>query len=347
MKILIHAINGIGLGHVIRTSRIAAALRVLRPDMDIVFVTNTKYSEILENRYKTYVLKRDTRAVIEGKYSYKDYLQYNTMAIKKIIAQEKPDGVIFDSELNRELVLFCRMNLIKSAYVLRQVIEERFLDIKEDLALFDSIIVPHVEEDFSVDQKDFLLKLHANFVGPILDLNKYSNSSIRKNILITFGAGAKIPTNIPLFSAVDSFLKYLRENNSLINNEHINIDIVTGPFYEGGCDLSGFPVRLTSESLTRDMYGAKVVISAAGYNTINEIISTKTPAVVIPVPTRWDDQTKRAAAFEKLGCIRIARNGILEPVQDILTDWQSYYQKFPVLKSGNRQAAKILLEKIT
>lgn len=38
-----HAINGIGLGHVIRTSRVAQAFRRIRPDAEIVFVTNAKY----------------------------------------------------------------------------------------------------------------------------------------------------------------------------------------------------------------------------------------------------------------------------------------------------------------
>lgn len=344
MKLLVHAINGVGLGHVIRTSRIVMALKELRSEVDIVFVTNTRYSEILEESYKTYTLKKDTRAVINGEYSYEDYLRYNTMAIAKIISHEKPDGVLFDSELNRELLLFCRKHLIKSIYVLRKVIQERFLEIKNDLLLFDSIIVPHKEEEFSADQKEFLFKCHGIFVGPIVDLNEYSKNSVRENILITFGAGAGISTNEPLFSTIDSFLKTLRENNFMIDDARMDVDVVAGPFYEGGCDLSGCNVRSTTDSLVNDMYKAKVVISAAGYNTINEIASTKTPAVVIPVPRRWDDQLERAEVLEKLGCIRVARDGIMESIIDILKNWDTYHGKFPCIKSGNRQAAKILLE---
>lgn len=344
MKLLIHAINGIGLGHVIRTSRIASALKELRPDVDIVFVTNTKYSEILKRSYKTYTLKRDTRAVIEKKYSYEDYLGYNTMAISKIIVHEKPDAVLFDCELNKELVLFCRTHLIKTVYVLRIPTPEKFWAIKRDLAFFDSIIVPHEENDFPADQKESLFKLHAVFVGPIVDLTEYSTTSVRENILITFGSGAGIPENSPLFSAVDSFLRFLRENNSVIDGHQINVDIVTGPFYEGGCDLSGFHVRSTSESLVSDMYKAKVVISGSGYNTINEIVSTKTPAVVIPLSRRWEDQSQRADCLEKLGCIRVARDSILDPLRDVLKNWQIYHDKFPCMQSGNQQAARVLSE---
>jgi predicted glycosyltransferase len=344
MKLLIHAINGIGLGHVIRTLRVAAALAECRPDVDIVFVTNTKYSEILKRKYKTYTLKRDTRAVIEKQYSYEEYLRYNTMAISKIIVHEKPDAVLFDCELNKELVLFCRTHLIKTVYVLRIPTAERFSAIKEDLTLFDLIIVPHEDNDFPAEQKEALLKRRAVFTGPIVDRCDYSADNARKNVLMTFGSGAGIPENFPFFSAADSFLKFLRENNSVIDGYPIHMDIVTGPFYEGGCDLSGFQVRSTSDSLVRDMYEAKAVISAAGYNTINEIVHTKTPAVVVPLSRRWDDQFQRADRLERLGCIRVARNSILDPLRDIFKNWQIYHDKFPCMRSGNQQAARVLSE---
>lgn len=344
MKLLIHAINGVGLGHVIRTSRLAEALRELRPDVDIVFVTNTKYSSILKKDYKTYTLKRDTRAVLERQYSYDDYLRYNTMAISKIALHERPDAALFDCELSREVLLFCRKNLIKTVYVLRIPTPERFAAIKNDLALFDLIIVPHREDEFPPDQTKWLSKLHAVFVGPIVDLAEAPSVCHRQNVLITLGSGAGIPDNLPLFSAVNSFLEYLRKNNSVIDDERVVVDIVTGPFYDGGCNLNGFPFRSSTDSLARDMYAAKVVVSGAGYNTINEILKTKTPAVVVPLSRRWDDQFRRADILEKMRCIRVARNGILDPIRDILKEWAGYQAKFPCIKSGNRQAANMLSE---
>jgi len=128
----------------------------------------------------------------------------------------------------------------------------------------------------------------------------------------------------------------------MIDQYQLTVDIVTGPYYEGGCDLSGFPVRSTSDSLVRDMYRAIIVISGAGYNTINEIIKTKTPAVVIPLSRPGEDQFQRADVLEQLGCIRVAHDGILGPVREILSDWKSYHKKFPLIKSGNLRAARII-----
>jgi len=215
MKLLIHAINGVGLGHVIRTGRVAEAYQKLHPEDEIIFVTNTKYSVYLEKNYKTYTLSKDTREVIEGRYTYDEYLRYNAMAISKVISHEQTDIILFDCEINEELLLLCQKNSIRTAYILRIATTEGFLEIKKYLSLFDAIIVPHEEDEFPSDQKEFLRNLSATFVGPIIDVHDYSEENTRKNILITFGSGAGIAENEPLFSAVDSFLGYLRGNDCI------------------------------------------------------------------------------------------------------------------------------------
>ena len=344
MKLLIHAINGVGLGHVIRTRHIADAFQKLPLDGEIIFVTNTKYDEYLKKNYKTYALKKDTREVLQGRYTYDEYLKYNAMAIAKIIAHEKPDMMLFDCELNQELLLLCQRNSIKMAYVLRAVSPQRFSEIKNYLALFDIIIVPHQENELPSDQRDFLLNLSSVFVGPIIGEYCSMPNDERKNILITFGSGADITENQPLFLAVDEFLVFLRENNFCIDGIGVNVDIVTGPFYEETCYLDGFGVRETTDNLMENMCRSKVVISGGGYNTTNEILSTKTPAVVIPLERAWDDQFKRAETLVQLGCIRVAQTGIIEEVRSILNDWQSYHKKFPTIEGGNIQAVKALVE---
>ena len=72
------------------------------------------------------------------------------------------------------------------------------------------------------------------------------------------------------------------------------------------------------------------------------IISSKTPAVLVPLPRGWDDQFHRAEVLEKLGCVKIVKTEIMDPVKDILNNWQSYHESFPCIKSGNIKAAQIL-----
>lgn len=344
MKLLIHAINGIGLGHVIRTSRIAGAFKDLQPECDIIYVTNTKYNDYLKKRYKTYTLSRDTRGVIEGRYTYQEYLNYNTRSIIKIIAYERPDIVLFDSELNKDLLEFCKLNSIKAVYVLRITTLERFNSIKENLPLFDSVIVPHDKSEFQSDQKEYLSKINAQFTGPIVDTNDYSGIERQANILITLGSGALIPDNQPLYRAVDNFLEALRCNNSMIDNKPFSVKIVTGPFYEGNCNLNDFTAIKSVETLMDLMLNSSIVISGAGYNTINEIIYTKTPAVVIPLLRKWDNQFQRAEKLAQHGCIKVAQENLYKHVCEILINWQAYHNRFPIIKAGNKLAAKTISE---
>lgn len=342
MKILFHAINGVGLGHVIRTSRIADALLKLNLNVDVVFATNTKYSSFLKNKYKTYQLNKDTRDVVDGKYSYSEYLHHNTLEIKEILAREKPNAILFDCELNKELLLYCKNESIKTIFVLRNSTPERFSDIRNIMPIFDSIIIPHSSKNVPEDQRNFLKNCSANFTGPIIDTYSPVKNIARRNILISLGSGADIPQNKPLFSAVDSFLRYLNKNQPQIDNQKIQVEIVTGPFFNSNLDLSGFQVHSTTDCLAREMYRAKVVISGAGYNTVNEIISTKTPAILIPLSRKWDNQYQRAEHYEKQGCIKVASEDLWISVSHILNNWKEYHNNFPNIESGNIKAAEIV-----
>ena len=97
MKILIHAINGVGLGHIIRTLEIAKALIKLRKDAEVIFVTNSQFPQIIsDNGFKYYQLKLNTKQVLENKVSYREYAAYNAVSFINVIKREYPDLVLFE-----------------------------------------------------------------------------------------------------------------------------------------------------------------------------------------------------------------------------------------------------------
>ena len=66
MKLLIHAIDGIGLGHLIRTLEIAKALLFQMKDAQIVFVTNSVFpAPIIREGFKVYQLPYHTNMVLD------------------------------------------------------------------------------------------------------------------------------------------------------------------------------------------------------------------------------------------------------------------------------------------
>lgn len=355
MKLLIHAINGVGLGHLVRTLEIAKALLAQKEDAQIVFVTNSTFPDlIIREGFRVYQLKHHTNMVLDGTISYDMYLQANYLRIRALIKKERPDMILMDSEFNSPLVDFCYENKVKICFVLRKTTDPNFnyLCQKDLLEKVDLVLVPHNEEEISLAQKDILLKSrNVHFVGPILKTMEQPLKRIKDDdifrILITFSAGADIQGNKELYSKVSGFLCELRERKMRIGGKEALVSIVTGPFFrESACDLQGFDYTKFKDDLSREMAGSDLVISPAGYNLINEIISTKTPALLIPAATKKDDQYARAKSLEDKGCVVIVKSGIWEYLERLIVEHKldKMRSAFPNIIPGNITAADRLIE---
>jgi len=74
---------------------------------------------------------------------------------------------------------------------------------------------------------------------------------------------------------------------------------------------------------------ADLVIARGGAHTVAEIIATRRPAVIIPIPwARYDEQTKNARFAEKLGIARVltedelSDESLLLKVSEVKKDWE-------------------------
>ena len=74
---------------------------------------------------------------------------------------------------------------------------------------------------------------------------------------------------------------------------------------------------------------ADIVIARAGANTVSEIITTRRPSILIPIPWSYlDEQTKNAQAAQKLGIAKIVTQdsltpaSLLEAVGEVRRDWE-------------------------
>lgn len=354
MKLLIHAINGVGLGHLVRTLEIAKALLVQSKDAQIVFVTNSSFPDlIIRAGFKVYQLQYHTKMVLDGTISYEAYLRANYLRIRAIIRKERPDMILMDSEFNSLLVNFCFENKLKTCFILRRTTDQQFNSLCQRgfLDMVDLILVPHSEEEMSSAQRNILLK-HKNvyFVGPILRSVGKSQEGIKDGIfriLITFSTGADIPNHKELFSKVSDFLAKLKEQKMRISDKEALVLIVTGPYFrEGSCDFHGCDYKTFEADLPGVMAGCDVIVSPAGYNLINEIILTKTPALLIPVVTQEDDQYARARFLEDKGCVVIVKAGIWECLEHLIVEHKADKMRsgFPDITQGNIAAARRLIE---
>jgi colanic acid/amylovoran biosynthesis glycosyltransferase len=354
MKLLIHAIDGVGLGHLVRTLEIAKAVLFQMKDVQIVFVTNSACPDlIIREGFKVYQLPHYTKIGLDDTISYDAYLRANYLKIRAMIKKEQPDIILMDSEFNSPLVNFCFENKIKTCFVLRNTTDQKvnYLCQTGFLDRVDLVLVPHNEEEIDPAQKNILLK-HKNVhcVGPIFKLTGKLPPRIKDGVfrtLITFSAGADIPGNKELFSKVSDFLLELKKRKMRIGDQEIQVSIVAGPYFkEGSCDFHGFDHKKFEDDLPGVLAGCDCVVSPAGYNLINEIIATKTPALLVPAARKEDSQYDRARSLEDKGCAVMIKAGIWECLERLIKEHKidKMRQAFFDITQGNTAAARRLID---
>ena len=97
-------------------------------------------------------------------------------------------------------------------------------------------------------------------------------------------------------------------------------------------------------ALNATFRAADLVISTAGYNSVLELASTDTPALIVPIPRSLDDQEARVRLWgPRLGC------GLLPGGEDQAADWLAGQVQNPARRvpvdlgpDGARRAAAIL-----
>ena len=74
---------------------------------------------------------------------------------------------------------------------------------------------------------------------------------------------------------------------------------------------------------------ADILISRAGANTISEILATRRPSILIPIPwTRYDEQTKNALMAQNAGIAKVIKQEdlsgekLLEELDEVKKDWE-------------------------
>lgn len=345
VKVLVHAINGVGFGHMTRTALIVESLRQACKDLRAVFVTNSRFPEFL-SRYgcKVYPLKHYPGA---GPMSYDAYLSANDQVIRRIIAREQPDCLLMDSEFNKSLVQYCFDTGLKTCFVLRNTTDAKVVHLFRErwLEKVDLLLVPHELRSVNALQRKIFLQHHrVCFTGPIFrnasPIRRRRSGAVR--LLITFSTGAQIPENRFFYRMVETFLARLKSAHGEIKGRKIDPLIVTGPFFDTTvCDLHGYKKKKFHPDLPLLMSGSDLIVSAAGYNTVNEIVQTRTPALLVPLPRMADDQFARARELAATGGARVVKRSLWAEVNSLLRPGilDSMRQKHSLMVSGNAQAA--------
>jgi predicted glycosyltransferase len=134
---------------------------------------------------------------------------------------------------------------------------------------------------------------------------------------------------------------------------NLKVIVITGPYFQKFNNRSFSHLRIIrfENNLPELMKLSKLVISTAGYNTCNELIQAKTPAVLVPLWRGGREQFERALYLEKNGIVRVFNGNSSSQFLDLVINCKKNlekmrlnFRKFSHYKQGNTEAAKIILK---
>jgi hypothetical protein len=312
MRILYHAINGSGLGHLMRASTIADAVRRFDGEIHQLIVTNSAHTEpvrilglpvlaLPEHEGSPYTgidrrLHVLPRATLEA-------------VLRDVIADYDAGTVVFDTHFPAGVVQVAAADGRALVLVLRRTRAKYLEHLLERgmLRLFERIVIPHEPEHFRTLLPPGLvtgLENHPglSYAGPIVrPADPASGTALKARlgisddarlVVITCGAGGYRDSQRLLRDAVLA---------TQLMPRRLQVVVIGGP-YGIRPELPLGCLFLPAEpELPTLLASADLVIGHAGYNTVHEVAQAGAPAVFVAMP-RWnEDQAANVASFVREG----------------------------------------------
>lgn len=341
-RIILYAVNGLGLGHVTRLMAMARQIREQRPASQILFLTSTDADAILAKEDFASVKVPSKSARSRQKLSTPCFAELVQSVTWSTVSAFHPHLMVVDTfpmGALQELVPLLTWEMAR-AFVFREQRLERAEHplVQNSLALYDRVIVPHREGEADIPVPE---GPDVRWVGPVFIRDRFealSREDARERLglppegqilYVAFGGGGD-PESARYLEAV---ARVLREAG------------VTGAFAPGPLaeyralpeGLAGMK-RVNYYPMAECLTAFDGAISAAGYNSVMELLHHGVPSLLIPLERQVDDQAARCrwAAEEGAALALPAPNPgeLKEQVQKLLD---------PVIAAGLKEKAMALI----
>jgi hypothetical protein len=276
-RVLFHAINGNGVGHVVRLSVIA---RTLQTHAEVAFFSTCPFA----NRYWSGRLfavhnRLDERFGLSAE-------QRNLLGFHLALNKFMPDVVVFDTHWPDSIVPELRENGIRTVLVLRALAVESMEPLVR-LAIrdFSSVLLPHhpIELDSIYGATPELLGLMnltpCVCVGPVARTAAPTHGT--RKVIFTLGGGGgnwQWGQAGSLGSFIDEFRSAAR---TLAENFGIEPIFAAGPLLDRP-EESFSPFRVVRSHNLHEMFGpGDIVVTRGGYNTCWEAIAAGGRLIIV------------------------------------------------------------------
>lgn len=349
LRFLSYAVNGGGVGHLVRQVAIQRWLRRLcafaGTKSEHWFLTTSEADTLCFHEGFS-AFKLPSKTIVED--AGLDKAAYIAMAKQWVwssLTLLRPDGLLVDTFPNGSFhELANALDVVdKKVLVLRPVKQPfaRRAAYQSLVQLYDRVVVPEHEDDEPglLDELG-LPSARVSFVGPVMRSEKsdqHSRAQARARLGVVddsdddveggvAGAGAAARRRAVVVvtgggggdRGIDAFFDACAR---ALAGQHVHIVWAAGPLFRGAPRRGPHETFFVGHDLAEHLAGVDVAICAAGFNTIHELLHAGVPTVVVPQDKIADDQAARAARYAARGALLASSAATLAAdVDAVLTD---------------------------
>jgi len=227
--------------------------------------------------------------------------------------------------------------------ILRETVENKVDQFRLPSGrLWDQVLIPNPADHWNVEPDTvgakrvghvgWIYRSGANSDETIASASVTPHQPASRTIVVASGGGGHVNTEYQ--ATVNAIIEQTR---LAVKNEAYFV-VAKGPrastnqLFKSADESRDFGSDLHSAFVSAD-----VVVSTAGYNSVMEIASSTTPALLIPVNTTFDDQLART---ERWGPMLGHCHSTIETSSDWLIDLIKHYHRRPSIELGLSGAAR-------
>lgn len=284
-----------------RLTAIARELRrmltLMEVNSEIWFLTTSEAPQVA---HEFPVFKIPSKTILrQSEGGQRAYASIAKVLISNIIASFRPDALILDTipEGSFKEFLFIKDHARRCFFIYRERTEARSRSFQSHLGLYDRILIP--ESNPSESEPRFPLqggiRKKTHFIGRVHGFRP-ETSITRETLIQSLG----IPSNKRLVyiaaggggdpTASEDLQKILQ---ALDDVPDLFLLIGLGPLYRGLGIHGPDKLSLTTTEISRYFPALDLAISAAGYNTYEELLAARVPSLFFAQKKGLDQQEKR------------------------------------------------------
>lgn len=268
-----------GLGHLRRITNIAEHLARRAPGLRLSLVTNADPSALGPED-----LRKFAQTVVCPRAEMSRYLVGAGVTLAVVDTMALPGMAVYRG---------C------AVLILRETPQVRLTGFRrDDGRAWDCVIVPNTQDHWMPALDDgFTHRIEAS--GWILRKTGPRRAGEHgAGIVLATGGGGTPKTRARLYPMLGKLLRQTRAKAK----QPFRLRQACGPRADGQIVPGVDAVFDPGPELNRVFWSADLVMSTAGYNSVLELASTDTPALIVPIPRSLDDQENRVRLWgERLG----------------------------------------------